>query len=301
MKRFLINIALFGVVMFLLMVAAEIVLLHRPNEYSYKREYIEKNGDRIKTLIIGHSQASYALNPSLMGDSVFNFAIRGRNLYYDKVLLERYLDKLPNLKQIIMPIAYMSAIDHYHYGPVEGADESFRCMYAKYFDIVYPGYSKWWCWSEILHSDENFGERIWLRDSVALRGNDSGYNPFRSRWAGWRNDGMLPPVDFSSPEIRMAIKDNMGYMRQIAVLCRNRGVNLLIYTAPHTKEYCAALPPLARETLQRAVREMQGVYPAIKYRDYTRHSAFTDDDFHDGCHLMPSGATKLSKLIKCDL
>ena len=85
MKRFIIRVLLFSLCVLAIGAIFELYLLTVENEYSYKRRYVEENGSAIKTLILGHSHAAFGMNPDLMGDSVFNFAISGRAHHYDAV------------------------------------------------------------------------------------------------------------------------------------------------------------------------------------------------------------------------
>ena len=74
----------------------------QPTNNLYKQHYIEQHGKEISTLLLGHSQAAYGINPWNLGDSVFDMAEPSRIPYYDKEILLRNIKYLPNLKTIIM-------------------------------------------------------------------------------------------------------------------------------------------------------------------------------------------------------
>ena len=90
MKRFL-SLVLIGFMVFLpISLFLEFYQAKRVNMFSYKRDYMDKNAESIKTLLLGNSYMENSINPHLMGDSVFDLAISGRWIYYDVKLLEKY-------------------------------------------------------------------------------------------------------------------------------------------------------------------------------------------------------------------
>ena len=49
------------------MFVIEVLLLYIPNEYSYKRDYMEQHINDIECLLLGNSHIVEALDPSCMG------------------------------------------------------------------------------------------------------------------------------------------------------------------------------------------------------------------------------------------
>lgn len=80
MKKFISKIILFIIILVCIIFLYEKALALRPNEFSYKKEYIEKNHDKVKILIMGHSQLEQGIIPALIGDSVFNMAIEAEQI-----------------------------------------------------------------------------------------------------------------------------------------------------------------------------------------------------------------------------
>ena len=143
MKKFIYSISRFSLVAFVIFLALECLSFAFPNEYSYKRNYVEDNSDRIKILILGHSHAGKGINPEAFGDSVFNMAMSGRIHFYDAVLAERYVSRLKNLKCVIWPLGYSFEYHSYLYPDIllskehVNAIEMQQCMYEKYMGISY--------------------------------------------------------------------------------------------------------------------------------------------------------------------
>ena len=63
MKRFLKYCGLFFLPIALSLLAIELITAQIPNSYSYKYNYVKKNGDKIQALAIGHSQLYDGFKP----------------------------------------------------------------------------------------------------------------------------------------------------------------------------------------------------------------------------------------------
>ena len=81
MKKFIHNITIIGIVLLLINLAIEFLLFLRPNEYSYKREFVEEHINDISCLLLGNSHIVNALKPNILGNGVFNMAIVEEVLY----------------------------------------------------------------------------------------------------------------------------------------------------------------------------------------------------------------------------
>ena len=107
MKRFLRHIALFVLPLLIVAVVVEWVAEAIPNSYTYKREYIERHGGEIKTLILGSSNAYDGLNPNVLSRA-FNLANSSQTLEDDYRLLAKYIDTLDSLQTVIVGLGYHS-------------------------------------------------------------------------------------------------------------------------------------------------------------------------------------------------
>ena len=163
MKRFIHNITILGIILLLINIAIEFLLFLRPNEYSYKRAYVEEHINDIRCLLLGNSHIAYALKPNLLGNDVFNMATLGRNIVYDIDLAKRYVPQMKRLEFLIIPLEYNQFyFDRQKDNPNEmkkplGREGTYKCMYYKYMGIRVDGF---WYWSEILNSKLDYMKRF---------------------------------------------------------------------------------------------------------------------------------------------
>ena len=153
-------------------------MLTVPNRYSYKYDYVEQHSKDIKVLLLGNCHIEDALNPKILGDSVFNTAISGREIIYDEELAKHFIPKMQNLKTVIMQFDYRSfglgrekrnPRDYKEHG---GFESTFKCMYTKYMKFSVDG---WWYWSEIINSELNYKSRIWMDPKDAIECDSLGF------------------------------------------------------------------------------------------------------------------------------
>ena len=109
MNRFLNKFTIFVVPILLIIFSLEFVLLHLPNDYKYKKEYLDQHSNEIKTLILGSSHTFYGLDPKFFPMSTFNASniISNTSLVIEKILM-KYKNQLSNLNTIVLPVSYFT-------------------------------------------------------------------------------------------------------------------------------------------------------------------------------------------------
>lgn len=306
MKRFLKQIISIGILGVLVCFGIECVLLTIPNEYSYKREYIETKGDGIKTLILGHSHVANGINPEFLGDSVFNFALSGRNHYYDAVLAERYIPKLKNLKCVIWPLGYNFQYSSYKYPCIKKEENNtdfsstYLCMYEKYMGITYNYFMPYTYWSEIINSKLGYGTRLFKHYEEQISCTLLGFQPLKldKRTSNWKTEQLPSNLDYESKNALLALSEGLLNMKRIAKVCRDNKVRLIVVTMPCYKTYIDKVTEQGLKEMQACVDSMRSVYPNLEYYNFMSDSRFNDDDFFNSSHLSDVGTEKFTKILR---
>lgn len=303
--RFLLYVAS----LFAFLVAVELLLFAVPNEYSYKRDYVEQQGDKIKVLILGHSLTANGIDPELLGDSVFNMAISARRHHYDAVLAERYIPKLSNLQCVIWPLGYNQQYISYIYPCVpsqrtKGGRElqsSLQCSNEKYFGISYERCVPYLHWSELVN---NTGAMSIGRIKNAICGNNT-YTPMgygrltlRNREDNWRETQLPFHPEYDNPNAPLAKQEGMNSMKRIAEVCREAGVRLIVVTTPCHKSFRDLTTERGMAEMQECVDTMRRAYPQMEYYNFMADPRFVDDDFFNSSHICDPGVKKFCKILK---
>ena len=78
------------------------------NSYNQKMSLAEKKAKEVEVMVLGASTALYGIDPTYFSHIGFNLANVSQSIYYDKRLAIKYINKMPNLKLIIIPVSYFS-------------------------------------------------------------------------------------------------------------------------------------------------------------------------------------------------
>lgn len=241
MKRFLRDIGLFAIVALMFFGALEWVAESIPNSYTYKREYIERHGGQIRTLILGSSNAYDGLNPSVLPHT-FNLSNSSQTLEDDYRLLTKYIDSMDSLQTVIV------GLDYHALGATSQANR--RTYYTIYMDL-YPRwplskYSFEVCNPEMLvkkiikyavSRDVTRCDSLGQRVGHTLEAAQSG--------AEWWNKDVLSLVENDKLEIgncKLEIEHNIHYLHAIVDLCNAHNVQPVIVLMPVMGEYKRMLP-----------------------------------------------------------
>lgn len=287
MKHFLQDILwtlLFGCVVIL---PGEIISVGKQDPLAYQHSYMDANPSRIKTLVLGHSQTANAFNTHELGDSAFCAATPSRVIYFDLLLLRKYIDRLPNLKAVIYPMHYSFENACLFYSN-QGMQEVITYRHAKYMRLHTDRYPTIW----FLSKSAFLSGQLRVGNLTIDDNTDSlGYAPWKGGATGWRSEDDVK-------QIRQ--EEFTRDLTEMARLCHEQGVRLIVITCPFSN---AALEHVTEEGVKNmydVVERVNKRYP-IEYRSYLAAPNLRDDSlYHDWSHLDRHGATLFANQVKKD-
>lgn len=292
MKRFLRDIGLFAIVALMFFGALEWVAESIPNSYTYKREYIERHGGQIRTLILGSSNAYDGLNPSVLPHT-FNLSNSSQTLEDDYRLLTKYIDSMDSLQTVIV------GLDYHALGATSQANR--RTYYTIYMDL-YPRwplskYSFEVCNPEMLVKKiikyavsrdvtrcDSLGQRVGHTKDAAETG------------AEWWNKDVLSLVENDKLEIgncRLEIEENTRYLREIVYICNSHGVKPVIVQMPVMEEYKKKLPKEQVALMNEVLLSLGGSVICIDASEWE----IPDDGWYNATHLTKEASEEFT--MKC--
>ena len=303
MKKFLIKVGLYSAVLFFGLLCFEFSLYTQENEYSYKKHFIEQHLKDIKVLTLGSSLFEVSVDPSIIGDSVFNGSMSGiGNIYKNSATHQmalRYLPLMSNLKTLIIPFPITDAYAgsgtwKYTLSP---AGRSCLCMSVKYLhvltdprDILY--------WPELVNSNMQFMKRFERTDEenriCDARGLLSRNRDLEHRKPDW--DYVRSGIN--SNKTRRDTWSVIQAYYEVAEVCREHGIELIGVATPYYKTKQDQITAQMKSDYHYVISEIKKKYPEVQFYDYTCDKRFTSDDFQDAVHLNNNGARKFSKIMK---
>ena len=300
MKRFILHMVIGLVGFCILWVGGELLFdkYKGVNAYSYKYNYV-KNNAGIKTLLIGHSHFENGLNPYLLGDSVFNFALggRGRWLGWEVKLAEDLYHTMPNLKTVIYPLGYTTSFESVHYRvPREEDVEEYLYFYTKYMHAPYDRTLEKCKYYSALYFNK-MGPKYWDDEKIDLLG----YNPFDGQMPDWRHQHNVNDSAFYYGKV--ADKCYAEFVENfilLAKICYENNIRLIAVTCPCSEAFIENTRPDIVTKMESVIDSVRLRYP-IEYKNYMSDEEFRADSiYYNSSHLNSLGADMFSKRLKQD-
>ncbi|SCY83856.1 SGNH/GDSL hydrolase family protein [Flavobacterium caeni] len=299
MRKTAFKLALFLSPIFLVWIAVETFYRAVPNNYTVKHDYMQANAREIGTLLFGSSHCFYGLNPKYMSGHVYNLANISQPLYYDALLFDQYIDKMPKLKRVVFCIEY-SNLSHV---PGTGEDDFRKYYYENYMDIdagivsafdpkkyslaftrsleqTWASYERFDYFGTIVDCDANG----WGNNYPKVYRYKPSYN-VQERLAA-HEDGS---TDFSA---------NLKRLENAIARCGQRNIEVVIVSLPQSQLYTAGLNRHKLELIYATCTRLSGKYDHVRYLNLFEDRRFTDEDFFDADHLNDVGAIKCTQIVE---
>jgi hypothetical protein len=298
MKKFLLRISLLALVITIPLSLIESTLREIPNNYSYKKENLEKNTELIETLVLGSSHAFYGVNPKFIGSYTFNLANVSQSIDYDYELLDKYVDDLVNLKTIVVPIDYLSV-----YHRLEEGKETWR---AKNYEVYFQLYKSSNLYNYFELSSQKFSDSFekYLsfvnNENISLITCDNlGYGDQKKEQSDLLVTGENAAFRHTKTE-NNNIDENISFYNKIINIAKERKFRIIFVTYPAYKTYTTNLDKYQLSEMYRLSSKLS-ISDNCHYFDFLNDYDFEEKHFRDADHLNYEGAklfsSKLNDLI----
>jgi hypothetical protein len=304
MRYFLKNIILFILpVIFIGGFSLELLLRRVPNNYSYKKKYLDEHAANINVLFLGSSHVYFGINPAYISGNSFNAAYVSQTLECDLAILNKYQPKLDSLRYIVEAVDYFSL-----YSTLESGPEAWRAKnYILYYDINISKNIAYH--TEILSNNLSTNlDRFY--NYYVKNGSDQSCTEF-----GWgpefnSKNAEDPVATGIAAAKRHTVNDskwvetNINILKSIIAIAKEKNVKVIFITCPAYISYSKNLSPRQMGNTINKVTELTHLNSNTIYHNFINDRSFTKADFFDGDHLNEIGAKKFSlkidSLIKSD-
>ena len=297
MKKIIRLSILFSLPILIVLISFEILLRNIPNDFDYKKKYLDANSNRIKVLFLGSSHIYYGANPVYTKLKSFNSSHISQSLNYDFSILNKYEKKWDNLKYIIVPVDYFSM-----YYTLETGVEKWR---IKNYNIYYGiNHGEDYSYNFEIATGKFLNNIKRLKNSLLHRGSDITCNSL-----GWGNtyhstDSQdLFETGITAAKRHTMIKDDMIFSKNIEAIknilyfSKQNEIKILFVTTPAYKTY---VENLDKSQLNHMISTISGIvskHSNAKYYNLLNDKKFKDSDFYDADHLNERGAKRFTLLM----
>jgi len=296
MKKFIKYLLLFSLPIFVFGVSSEFLLRKIPNDYLFKKEFLDKNSDSIEVLFLGSSHAFFGINPANFSANSFNASHISQTLDYDFEILKKYNNHWCKLKCIAIPISYFSL-----YSRLETGIESWRVKnYTIYYGMTTS--NKFIDYSEALSNKLTVNLR--RIGSYYIKGNSSiscsnlgwGLNYNSKNKSDLNATGKTAAKRHSKKDDKY-FTENVNVLKSIIEFAKNKGVKVFFYTPPAYHTYTENLDSIQLNQTINTLINISSKYDNVTYHNFLLDSSFSEIDFFDADHLDEIGAKKLTSKL----
>ncbi len=230
MKKFITRLILFFIPIVLFIVSLEVISMNIPNDYSYKKNYLDHHASEIEILVLGSSHSYYGINPNYFTLNTFNASQLSQTLDYDYIVLNKYKKKLSTLKYIILPISYFSL-----FSQLKTQDNYWRTkFYNLYFGTLRNLKMYQFEFRKPFVDLKKMYEDYYLYNVDKIHCSTLGYG--KNQKEGVQKDlnvtGETAAARHTIPIKSSYLNENTESLKDIISECRLKGIRVILYTPP---------------------------------------------------------------------
>lgn len=295
MKKFVQYLLLFLTPILVLGLTVELLIRRIPNDYEFKKDYLDHHANEISTLFLGSSHVYYGIDPKYVKAS-FNASYISQSFDYDLAILKKYQNNWSKLKYIVLPVDYFSL-----YGLLEDSPEAWR---SKNYSIYYHIETH----HKLISDTEVFGNKLDVNLTRLYAYYVKGQADTSCSRLGWgkrytarthKNLDKTGPLAAArhTAKTNKRFEQNIRLLNEIIDFAELRKIKVLLFTSPAYKSYITHLRQSQLKGTLSAIRQIGNTHRLTKYYNLLDDSSFKANDFYDADHLNEYGAKKLSLKI----
>ncbi len=262
---------------------------YRIDNFIYKQ-----TKESVEVFITGLSYCLCGIDTKRLIKRALNLAFGSQDLFYDyyliKYLLNKSLDKIINVRHIIIGLSYYS----FEY------DMSLSAMKNKtvlYYPIVGTAHH----FKNINNVFEEYSYNVALAQNIIKKNEKGGY------LINWNKSTSSIVVDSdvkgrkqaesdSNKNYPKTVKENKQIFKDYLQLLIENNIKPIVVVFPASRYYTKYFSKRIEDEFHSIISEVKQEYK-FQYIDYFRSDLFNDDDFQDASHLNPRGAEKFTKIL----
>lgn len=294
MEQFISRVTLFLLPIIVGVVVLEIAIRQIPNDYSFKRNFLDAKAKDVEVLFLGSSHTYYGINPKYIEANAFNAAHISQSIDYDYAILEKYRDNWAQLKHIAIPIDYLT----FSY-KVENGIEPWRVKnYNIYYDLDY----KWYKLEnyEMLNMKlpTNFKRFFshYIKGAPSITCSAYGFGIEKGAQLDLEKTGEAAAKRHTATD-STNIASNIQTIKDIVAFGKEKNVKILFYTSPAYHTYVSNLDEEQLDMTFKTIGNIVAQAPHCQYHNFLENDIFLAEDYSDADHLNAKGAKKLSMIL----
>lgn len=295
MKKFIKNVMIFILPILVLATGIEVSVRNIPNDYAYKKNYLDQHSGEIEVLFLGSSHAYRGINPNFLDANSFNASYVSQTLDIDYEILNKYKNHFDSLQYLVIPISYFSLFTQ-----LESTEEAWRIKnYTIYYGLkISSRYSDYFeLSSNKLETTLERLKQFYIDGKTNISSSKLGWGDLNSKSQQNLEKTGREAAERHTEEIDIFLDENLNILRSIIDLAEERKIVVIFYTPPAYQTYVELLDSNQLNRTYETMYELDRKYDNVIYVNFLTDNIFTEKDFYNADHLNNIGAEKLTKKI----
>lgn len=298
-RRPALTVALLSFVVALSVIAGfELLMRRAKTSYSKKRAAVAARANELEVVVMGSSCALFGIDPKELGANALNLADVSQPLYYDRKILEQWVDRLPKLRLVILPISPLTLETTMPKG-----GEAWRTfLYERYWNIPpidaeNPLDVRHFSVTALLPPPLRM--KALLKFDLAPELDANGFEVERDAAV---TEGMAARAYATHQALfsEANLRENERELRGILDVLRERSIGAALVMPPVHRFYSDLYDPAVRARDLDVLHALSTEY-GVPLHDHVEDTGFADDEFRDPDHLNARGASHFSKMLAVDV
>ena len=293
MKSFLLKVLLFLLPAGLLVLFVEMQLRSMPSVYSIKKADLDKMCGEIEILCLGSSHTFYAINPVYFSKKGYNAAYISQTYDYDQKILEKYIDKMPTLQYVILPVSYFSFFEKL----ADNKDAGRRKFYSLTMQVDQPDLLEDYM---IFGADRQELVPYWLGKIQPYQINEAGFGTafsFDIRNKNIEKTGANRAKMYTISNLDLRQKEMKEILENMIRLCESQNIKVVLLITPTHQSYRKNLNQYQLNLMYSLLDNVRQNHKNIMVYDAFSDPEYITDDFFDADHLNDVGAKKFTEKL----
>ncbi|MFO0617594.1 MAG: SGNH/GDSL hydrolase family protein [Polyangiaceae bacterium] len=298
-RRSIQRLALLSLVVALaVIVGFELLMRRARTSYSKKRAAVAARASDLEVVVMGSSCALFGIDPKELGANALNLADVSQPLYYDRKILEQWVDRLPKLRLVLLSISPLTMETTLPKG-----GEAWRTfLYERYWNIPpidaqNPLDVRHFSVTALLPPPLRV--KALLKFDLAPELDANGFEVERDAVV---TEGMAARAYATHEPLfsEANLRENELELRGILDFLRARSVGAALVMPPVHRFYSDVYDPAVRARDLAVLRALSVEY-GVPLHDHVEDTGFADEEFRDPDHLNARGASHFSKVLAADV
>jgi hypothetical protein len=271
------------------------------NTYNLKKAYLQSQLKDIEVMNTGSSHA-VGINPDFISFKAFNLFNMTQDFYYDVKLSEQYIDKMPRLKLLIIPISHFS----FEYNLGQSPEAWREYFYLRFWGIPPQN------WDYLMDMRTYSYVALYGKGEVNafILNRFKDKNPQKLKRNGlfsWSFDVIKDGSNTDIPAKKRLdyfdsvmhpenIPYNLQLLESLLKDCADHHIAVVFITTPTYSSYYNQMDKGEYQSMLDNINFLSSRYN-VPYYNYFKDPRFNASDFLDIDHLNPTGAIKFTKIL----